>query len=161
MNDQLRFYKLKSDLPVGFFGHVHAATAVSFEGVASGRARLEFFFILTRGTHRLWRNVLEVPLREAENGDDAWDINRAHEEGLRLLEANLDALQARRAEEVGRPDLAEPLPPLERTENRPLIALAHSGEWTNELRELAALAHEPFLKRYCEVALQEALQRAS
>jgi hypothetical protein len=161
MNDHLRFYKLKSDLPAGFFGQVNAATAVSFEGVAPGRARLEFFFLLTRGTPRLWRDVLEVPLREAENGDDAWDINRVHEEGHRLLEANLDGLQARRAKESGRPDLAEPLPPLERTENRPLLALAHSGEWTNELRELAAQAQAPGLKRYCEAALQEALRRAS
>jgi len=154
MNDELRFYTLDTDLRAGFFGIVYAATAISFDRVTRGSARLEYFFLVTRGAPRLWLQSGEVPFGKLGGTDEEWDAQRVHDEGRRQLLLKLYELQRERASELKKPELAELRLELKTLEAPPLVGAALRGEWTDEIRALAAHARTPVLKRYCEAAMR-------
>lgn len=152
MTDDLRFYILESNLPAGFLGTACAATALSFEGTTPGKVRLEYFYLLTRGEQRLILQSEEFPFDKMPDDSRQWDAARVHEEGQRMLERALEVLRDAHAIEVSKPELADVRVKLMPTEARPLMGAAMRGEWTDEIRTLAATVKTPALKRYCEAA---------
>jgi hypothetical protein len=149
MTNDPRFYNLESDLPAGAFGSVCAATAVTTEGTPAGTALLEYLYVLTRGEPRLFLTSEEMPLTGPLSEATAAEL---HEEGrTRLKRALEDRLEAR-ASELAKPDMALTPLDLKHTEARPLMGAAMRGEWTDEIRTLAATVKTPALKRYCEAA---------
>lgn len=150
----LKFYQVRPALPAGVLGEAYCVTAVELAQSAP-QATVEFALLLQRTQKKLITNSLMVPFGPLPAGLGTFGLEEAHEEAAHMARLALWDLLELRAQELGRPDIAQVIPELQLLQHRPFVGARVRGLWERELQELAQKARTNALKQHCSVIVEQ------
>lgn len=146
-----RYYSLDARLPAGVFGETQVITAFELSPVDEHVATAEYVVLLTRGdTTRLYGRI-RMQFGELAEGLGAFTPEDVHAEARNQALLALGEHLAKRAVELGRPDIEFAQLSLMRTESRPLVGAWMRGKWHGDIRWLASNALNQHLASYCKL----------
>ena len=153
-NDAPRFYALDARLPAGVFGETHIITAFEGNELAGNVVTAEYVVLLTRGEPTRLYGRLRVQFGELGAALGSFTEDDVHAEACTQALLDLGDHLAKRANELGRPDLEFVQLCLRRVEARPLVGAWMRNKWHSDIRWLSSNAMSSKLASYCRLIKQ-------
>lgn len=146
-----RFYSLDARLPAGVFGETYIVTACNVLEADPTLAIAEYVVLTTRAEPTRIYGRLKTHFGELGGGLGSFSPDDVHGEARTQALLDLADLLAKRAQELGRPDLEFVQLEAKPIEGRPLVGAWMRNKWHADIRWLASNVLNTSLGNYCKL----------